>query len=681
MKLDKRLVALINSKAGSGGGVSEETVTTMITAAINSLIDSAPEEYDTLGKVAAKLLLTDEQIQTIMTQVADRYTKEETNELVSKIPKFAIEVVAELPTENISTTTVYLKTGSKSDPDNIYDEYIYIKSKWELLGSQTIDLSGYVTTDALTTALKNIDDELSNKLDKSGGALTGELTTQDININGTVSQNNVYSREILGALDVGASYKNLDSKYKDGTYHRMWRIRFNSSIKFVGKIKVNLKSSWSTFNAMGTMSKTINCGYEFSNIYNNVGYYDSLGYWTEQEFRISELVMNATARAWEILIWQNHLAGDNSPVITLEFFGDVAPIVTAQSVELTQMTSYTAPKASPTGGDKVVNWADTPVFETPYGKEVATTDIATMSSNGLMSKDDKKKLDGMDSTADEIATIVNEYGSKNLVDTSLIPNSTGGGVTRKNNGDGSITYSGTSTLSNDTFIPLMASQPLNPGTYIFSVNAITSTSYSYQLYKNKAYWKNINITEPIEITESAIYAIGIVLGSKASISNTFKPMLRYAAIKDDTYVPYAMTNRELTKKVVDTGWVEVDLSNTEFENTWCDITKSTLIYRRFGNMVSFYGYFYRLESAPETTVLSLTFKDLPGDILVPVWAAGKAGAEVAREDVINTNYGEILCDLVVYTNGNVTISFRSKTDKNISGHTDIAMNVVLTYMV
>lgn len=329
---------------------------------------------------------------------------------------------------------------------------------------------------------------------------------------------------------------------------------------------------------------------------------------------------------------------------------------------------------------------------TGANKTVVDSDISTTSTNPVQSKavglkfqDVDSEISGinsvLNSTADEIATIVNEYGSKNLVDTSLISNSTASGITRKNNGDGSITYSGTSTLSNDTFIPLMASRPLNPGTYIFSVNAITSTSYSYQLYKNKAYWKNINITKPIEITESAIYAIGIVLGSKASISDTFKPMLRYAAIKDDTYVPYAMTNRELTKKVVDTGWVEVDLSNTEFENTWCDITKSTLIYRRFGNMVSFYGYFYRLESAPETTVLSLTFKDLPGDILVPVWAAGKAGAEVAREDVINTNYGEILCDLLVYTNGNVTISFRSKTDKNISGHTDIAMNVVLTYMV
>lgn len=147
--------------AGGGGGVTESTVSTMITTAINSLIDSAPEEYDTLGKIAAKLLLTDGQIQIIMAQVADRYTKKETNELVSKIPKFAIEVVTSLPTENISTTTVYLKTGSKSDPDSMYDEYIYVNSKWELLGSQTVDLSGYVTTEELTETLENVNNEIT----------------------------------------------------------------------------------------------------------------------------------------------------------------------------------------------------------------------------------------------------------------------------------------------------------------------------------------------------------------------------------------------------------------------------------------------------------------------------------------------------------------------------------------
>lgn len=440
----------------------------------------------------------------------------------------------------------------------------------------------------LCSALKTL---LSKKLDTSGGTLTGALTTQDVNINGRVKQGTTYLRKTLGVLDIGTKYADLDSKYKDGTYHRMWRIRLDKNASFTGRVTINLKSAWNSVKASGAMSKTINYSVYFSSIFNNRGYYDSLGFYTEKDFRISELLWNDTAKAWEILIWQKNLSGDNEPVIMLEQFGSIFN-VTIQPVELTQMTSYTAKEASPTGADKVVNWADTPVFETPYGKEVATTDIATMSSNGLMSKDDKKKLDGMDSTADEIATIVNAYGSKNLVDTSLIPNSTASGITRKNNGDGSITYSGTSTLSNDTFIPLMASQPLNPGTYIFSVNAITSTSYSYQLYKNKAYWKNINITEPIEITESAIYAIGIVLGSKASISNTFKPMLRYAAIKDDTYVPYAMTNKELTEKVVDTGWV----------------TTGNLKYRKSGCIITLQG-----TVTPSNSAMSITLGTLPED--------------------------------------------------------------------
>lgn len=481
----------------------------------------------------------------------------------------------------------------------------------------------------LCTALKAV---LSNKLDKSGGTLTGELTTQNVNVNGTVSQNNVYSRKILGKLDIGAKYKDLDSKYKDGTYHRMWRIRFESSIEFIGKIKVNLKSSWYNFKAIGSMSKTINCECIFSSIYHNVGYYDSLGYWTEQEFRISELIWNDTANVWEILIWQNHLEGDNTPLIMLEFFGDVIPTVTAQPVELTQMTSYTAPKASPTGGDKVVNWEATPVFETPYGKEVATTDLATTSTNGLMSKDDKKKLDGMaaivvdDSISTtstnaiqnkavglkfqgvdseisginssltaktaEIATIVNEYGSKNLVDTSLIPNATkiGGGVTRTNNGDGSITYSGTSTVTNTIYLPLMEEQNLGKGTYIFTPNPMTAETYVYQIYKNGSYWKNYVVTQTIEITEAGKYSIGIAIKSNPTISNTFKPMLRYAAIKDDTYVPYAMTNRELTEKVADTGWIKT----------------GNLKYRKSGYIIALQG-----TVTPSGSTTSITLGTLP----------------------------------------------------------------------
>lgn len=71
------------------------------------------------------------------------YTQAEINALVSAIPKFAISVVASLPTSGISTTTIYLvKSGSGTD---LYTEYIYTGGAWEILGSQRVDLTGYAT--------------------------------------------------------------------------------------------------------------------------------------------------------------------------------------------------------------------------------------------------------------------------------------------------------------------------------------------------------------------------------------------------------------------------------------------------------------------------------------------------------------------------------------------------------
>lgn len=85
--------------------------------------------------------------------LANYYTKSEVNSQISSIPKFAIAVVTNLPTSNISNTTIYLKkTGD--DTQNLYTEYIYVNSKWEQLGTQKLDLSGYLTkTDASNTYL------------------------------------------------------------------------------------------------------------------------------------------------------------------------------------------------------------------------------------------------------------------------------------------------------------------------------------------------------------------------------------------------------------------------------------------------------------------------------------------------------------------------------------------------
>lgn len=105
--------------------------------------------------------------------LANYYTKGEVNSQISSIPKFAIAVVTDLPTDNISETTIYLKkTGS--DTQNLYTEYIYVNSKWEQLGTQKLDLSGYLTkTDASNTYLGKYSAAVSaNKLNTNAGSST-----------------------------------------------------------------------------------------------------------------------------------------------------------------------------------------------------------------------------------------------------------------------------------------------------------------------------------------------------------------------------------------------------------------------------------------------------------------------------------------------------------------------------
>lgn len=122
--------------------------------------------------------------------LSNYYTKTEVDGKVSAIPKFAISVVTELPTSDISTTTIYLlKTGSETN--NLYTEYIYVNSKWETLGTQKMDMSDYLTkTDASTTYLTKTDASTAylgktaaaasaNKLNTNAGSATHPVYFSD----------------------------------------------------------------------------------------------------------------------------------------------------------------------------------------------------------------------------------------------------------------------------------------------------------------------------------------------------------------------------------------------------------------------------------------------------------------------------------------------------------------------
>lgn len=101
------------------------------------------------------------------------------NAAISSIPKFAIEVVNSLPASG-NATTIYLVPNQVEGQSNVYTEYIYTNGKWEKLGTQEVDLSGYV---------KIIDNNLSSQFYADYGfiSLTKGGSSSSIQINAASS--------------------------------------------------------------------------------------------------------------------------------------------------------------------------------------------------------------------------------------------------------------------------------------------------------------------------------------------------------------------------------------------------------------------------------------------------------------------------------------------------------------
>jgi len=185
--------------------------------------------------------------------------------------------------------------------------------------------------------------------------------------------------------------------------------------------------------------------------------------------------------------------------------------------------------------------------------------VAVMDSNGNV-VDGGKALGDL-AEQDEVNAIFEVYGSKNLlpnVGTSFSNN----GITFIVNADGSVTISG--TASADTFFTFCGHQEnlrLPEKTYKATMDG---SSASIPMYVNKyngaTYISGFGFVTGDELTfnvdydgydriESGFY---IANGTAILTPITVKPMIRDSRIADDTYVPYAMTNRELTKGKVNT---------------------------------------------------------------------------------------------------------------------------------
>lgn len=107
-----------------------------------------------LGNINEAIQVLDEEVfelqESVKTLVADANTEGSVDykiaQAITNVDHLKREVVAELPQENIDTNTIYM-ISVREDETDLYDEYMFINGKWEVLGNTAIDLSNYYTKD------------------------------------------------------------------------------------------------------------------------------------------------------------------------------------------------------------------------------------------------------------------------------------------------------------------------------------------------------------------------------------------------------------------------------------------------------------------------------------------------------------------------------------------------------
>lgn len=199
----------------------------------------------------------------------------------------------------------------------------------------------------------------------------------------------------------------------------------------------------------------------------------------------------------------------------------------------------------------------------PVVDAVTKDDMHPVTSNAVA-----EEVEDLDA---EIADIVNVYGAKNIIPYPYYWDSrTYRGINFTNNGDGTITANGTQDgtagtvsgfrVTGDTYATAIK---LLPGKYILTgcpeggsdsthrlalrIYSSDGTSTGYVTDYGDGAVVNISAAQ----SEANRFGLFCDIMKNVHVDNmVFSPMLRLASIKDDTYEPYSMTNKELTDAAI-----------------------------------------------------------------------------------------------------------------------------------
>ena len=485
---------------------------------------------------------------------SETYNKTEVNALIDNVKNSRFEVVAQLPTTDIQTNVIYLVPKSVGQTQNGYDEFINLDgttSGWELIGSTDIDLSGYVTDSELATALsayvttQSLNTTLAGYVTSGALAttlegyvtnatfqtLSGTVTSQGETLAGLVTAVNNKVDKVAGKGLSTNDYSNTDKgvvdKIQDNVIANTKLIK--DTVGWSGKNKFPNKT-----NTIGNNTYTVDSdGYVSTNVVSDTrswSYENSNIKFTLKKgtYKVRGFEKTASSSGYTGL----QIADDNNVnLFAVNNWNDF--MNNALTLTLTQDTNIGVEYKIGNGVYAFMIY-DADILDDTYEPYAGTTAFPRSEQAVL--------------------------GAKNLL-RETITTYTGNGVTFTVNEDGSITVNGTATA--ETFAPVFSRDyvpELARGRYILSGGIARTADYEFYLNERNAddtdwgrtYFDETGKGVLYERTTDVRYSVIIHIKNGKTVNNlTFYPMIRLATDADDTYVSYAMTNRELTEKKAD----------------------------------------------------------------------------------------------------------------------------------
>ena len=174
--------------------------------------------------------------------------------------------------------------------------------------------------------------------------------------------------------------------------------------------------------------------------------------------------------------------------------------------------------------------------------------VPYVKSNSQLAKD----IENIAGEPEAISTIVNVLGSKNICQNTAATQIVNG-ITYTVNSDKTVTANGTVTSGQPHSYLDLGSEIVLRKEVTYKITGCPSgggfqTAYMFYLYNSsRSLYDEGNGIEYTPSADEAFSARIIVYSAAGTVSNLlFKPMICPKSIADDTYVPYAMTNRDLT---------------------------------------------------------------------------------------------------------------------------------------